>query len=59
MAEFLRGKISGDLSEIPGIGPAAIKKLNVADDDDERITNTFQLIGKVSFKMIGIVLNSF
>ena len=46
MAEFQRGKLTGDLSEIPGIGPAAIRKLADTEDDDEKITNTFQLIGK-------------
>mmetsp|Transcript_14455 Transcript_14455/g.17574 ORF Transcript_14455/g.17574 Transcript_14455/m.17574 type:complete len:136 (+) Transcript_14455:92-499(+) len=46
MTEFLRGKLTGDLSEVPGIGPAAIKKLKDAEEDDDKITNTFQLIGK-------------
>lgn len=46
MAEFQRGKLSGDLSEVPGIGPAAIKKLAEAENDDDKITNTFQLIGR-------------
>jgi hypothetical protein len=46
--DFLRGKITGDLTEVPGIGPAAVKKLSQSDIDGDRITNTFQLIGKVS-----------
>ena len=25
MNEFLRGQLSGDLTEVPGIGPAAVK----------------------------------
>eukprot|EP00543_Licmophora_paradoxa_P011793 CAMPEP_0202477180 /NCGR_PEP_ID=MMETSP1360-20130828/93809_1 /ASSEMBLY_ACC=CAM_ASM_000848 /TAXON_ID=515479 /ORGANISM="Licmophora paradoxa, Strain CCMP2313" /LENGTH=113 /DNA_ID=CAMNT_0049104417 /DNA_START=119 /DNA_END=460 /DNA_ORIENTATION=+ len=35
--------VNGDLSEVPGIGPAAIKKLAEADPP---ITNTYQLFGK-------------
>mmetsp|Transcript_7098 Transcript_7098/g.10819 ORF Transcript_7098/g.10819 Transcript_7098/m.10819 type:complete len:151 (+) Transcript_7098:329-781(+) len=46
MTEFQRSKLTGDLSEVPGIGPAAIKKLADAENDDDKITNTFQLIGK-------------
>jgi hypothetical protein len=45
MAEFQRGRLTGDLSEVPGIGPAAIKKLSSGEEED-KITNTFQLIGK-------------
>jgi hypothetical protein len=37
--------VSGNLLDVPGIGPAAVKKL--ADDtDNEAITNTYQLFGK-------------
>jgi len=46
MADFQRGRLSGDLSEVPGIGPAAIRKLGVGENDDDRVTNTYQLIGK-------------
>ena len=46
MADFLRGTIDGNIEGVPGIGPAAAKKLADADDDDERVTNTWQLIGK-------------
>ncbi|CAB9510873.1 expressed unknown protein [Seminavis robusta] len=35
--------VTGDLSEVPGIGPAAIKKLAASTDE---ITNTYQLFGK-------------
>ena len=35
-----------DITEVPGIGPAAAKKLADAEDDDEKITNTWQLMGK-------------
>lgn len=33
-------------SQVPGIGPAAAKALASGDDPNEKITNTFQLIGK-------------
>jgi len=46
MQNFLKGKVSGDITDIPGIGPAAAKKLAKGDSHDEMITNTFQLIGK-------------
>merc|ERR1712029_1218949 len=36
---------TGVITEVPGIGPAAAKKLS-AGDGDEQITNTYQLIGK-------------
>lgn len=46
MMDFIRGSVGGDITEVPGIGPAAAKKL--ADGEgDESITNTYQLIGKV------------
>ena len=48
MTDFLRGKITGDVTEVPGIGPAAARALAAGDDESERVTNTFQLIGKVS-----------
>lgn len=38
--------VSGDLKEVPGIGPSAIEKLAKDDMNDVyRITNTYQLIG--------------
>jgi len=38
--------ITGDLNEVPGIGPAAIKRLSDKDlPDDDRVTNTYQLFG--------------
>lgn len=33
------------LLQVPGIGPAAVKSLGGGDDPNEKITNTFQLIG--------------
>jgi hypothetical protein len=45
-AEWLRGKITGDLEEIPGIGPS-----NKAILEKAGVSNTYQLIGKyLSFK---------
>jgi DNA polymerase/3'-5' exonuclease PolX len=46
MEDWRLVQISGDLIEVPGIGPKTIEKLADADDPTERITNTFQLIGK-------------
>lgn len=46
MQDFLRGQIKGEIQEVPGIGPAAAKRLAAGDEESERITNTFQLIGK-------------
>ena len=43
LAEFIRAPITGDLKEIPGLGPKGIEKLA---DGDEPITTTYQLIGK-------------
>jgi len=46
LADWLRDKITGDLEEVPGIGPA-----NKALLEGVSITNTFQLIGKyLTFK---------
>lgn len=45
LADFLRAPLTGDLTEVPGIGPAAVNKL-AAGEDGESVENTFQLIGK-------------
>jgi len=45
MADFIRGTVTGDVTEVPGIGPAAAKKL-ASGEGDEKVTNTYQLIGK-------------
>jgi hypothetical protein len=45
LADFLRAPLTGDLTEVPGIGPAAVSKLGDGEDGDS-IENTFQLIGK-------------
>lgn len=46
MAEFIRGEIQPELTSVPGIGPAGAAKLAMGEGD-EKITNTYQLIGKV------------
>jgi hypothetical protein len=45
MADFIRSTVTGDVTEVPGIGPAAAKKL-ACGEGDEKVTNTYQLIGK-------------
>lgn len=35
-----------NLSTVPGIGPATIRKLAESDIEEDRITNTYQLFGK-------------
>lgn len=40
MEEFRVGNLTGNLLEVPGIGPAAVKAL-----EQDGIKNTFQLIG--------------
>lgn len=39
-------KISGNLLQVPGIGPATVNKLADTTGGDEAITNTYQLFGK-------------
>ncbi|KAL3670057.1 hypothetical protein V7S43_005427 [Phytophthora oleae] len=46
LADFLRAPLTGDLTEVPGIGKAAVAKLGASDDGEDAVTNTFQLIGK-------------
>ena len=46
METWRTAQVTGDLKEVPGIGPAAINKLKEHDDPAEQITNTFQLFGK-------------
>lgn len=47
MEQWRSAQVQGDLLEVPGIGPAAVKHLvgDAGMDDDERITNTYQLMG--------------
>ncbi len=46
LADFLRCPITGEITEVPGISPKQAKVLSLGGDSSERITNTFQLIGK-------------
>lgn len=46
MDTWKQSTVTGDLMEVPGIGPAAIKKLRDHEDETEQITNTYQLFGK-------------
>jgi hypothetical protein len=46
LEEFVQGQITGDLTEVPGIGPAAVKLLSQHENQHLRITNTYQLIGQ-------------
>jgi hypothetical protein len=46
MEAWRSAQITGDLTEVPGIGPAAMKKLQEADEGPDQITNTYQLFGK-------------
>ena len=45
METFRSDPIKGDITEVPGIGPATKEKLAEGEGDD-RITNTYQLFGK-------------
>ena len=46
MQKWQYDQVSGNLIDVPGIGPAAIKALFNDPDDLTRITNTHQLIGQ-------------
>ncbi|KAH7491938.1 hypothetical protein PRIC1_002591 [Phytophthora ramorum] len=46
LADFLRAPLTGDLTEVPGIGKAAVTKLGSSEDGEDVVSNTFQLIGK-------------
>ena len=51
---WLSKQVTGDLLEVPGIGPTNVKLLNATDKVDEAITTTHQLIGKfLSLKAAG------
>lgn len=45
LANFLRAPITGDLLDVPGIGPRAKEILASQDNGMQPITNTYQLIG--------------
>jgi hypothetical protein len=46
LAAFLASEVKEDVTSVPGIGPAAAKKLAEAVEGDQAITTTYQLIGK-------------
>lgn len=46
LADFLRAPLTGDIQEVPGIGPAAAKHLASGDDINDQVHNTYQLVGK-------------
>jgi len=45
LADWLRSPITGNLQEVPGIGEKT-EQLLAAGEGDERVTNTYQLVGK-------------
>ncbi len=45
MSDWMRSKITGEITDVPGIGPGAAAKLASGESDDQ-ITTTYQLIGK-------------
>lgn len=50
LAEFIQAPITGDLKEVPGVGPASIKKFAEAG-----VSTTYGLIGKyLSLKEEGV-----
>ena len=51
LTTWLRSPISGDLQDVPGIGPVAVSKMA-----DVGVVNTFQLIGKYLCLKNGTVL---
>lgn len=42
----MRAPLTGDIQEVPGIGPAAAKHLASGDDINDQVHNTYQLVGK-------------
>jgi hypothetical protein len=46
MDAWKQSATTGDLNEVPGIGPKTIEKLALCDDPADCITNTYQLFGK-------------
>ncbi|RLN95658.1 hypothetical protein BBJ28_00025621 [Nothophytophthora sp. Chile5] len=53
LADFLRAPLTGDLTEVPGIGKAAVGKLGTAEEGEDAVENTFQLIGKFLMLKVG------
>jgi hypothetical protein len=46
MEQWRVSNVTGNLLDVPGIGPAAVKHLRSDPDPNTRITNTYQLIGQ-------------
>ena len=46
MERWRTSQITGDLTEVPGIGPSAAAKLKESSEGVDAITNTYQLFGK-------------
>ena len=44
IAEFLMAPLTGDLTEVPGVGPKTAAKL--AEEEHGSVRNTYQLLGK-------------
>ncbi|CAN0417172.1 unnamed protein product [Pylaiella littoralis] len=44
LADFIRLQLGGNLTEVPGVGDEAVKRL-ATGEGVERVTNTYQLIG--------------
>jgi len=43
MMTWRSSQITGDLLEVPGIGPAAVRMLAESDEGVDKITNTYQV----------------
>ena len=46
MDAWKQSTTTGDLSEVPGVGPKTMEKLAECDEPSDCITNTYQLFGK-------------
>lgn len=44
LADWLREQCTGDLEQVPGIGPANVT--NLGTEENGKVTTTYQLIGK-------------
>lgn len=56
LADFLRAPLTGDLTEVPGIGAKGAEKLGEGED---AVNNTFMLIGKFLFLKVSFVVVAF
>jgi len=46
LATFVDAPVQADITSVPGIGPKAAEALADSDDAAERVTTTYQLLGK-------------